>query len=76
MTTKTPTMTRLYNNPLPAAPGVGPVQYELLPNTFKRIEPKPVRRLRGGLSFVFDAPGWQEVLLFNFHLARQWPNQE
>jgi len=75
MTTQTPTMTRLYKKPIPAGPGVGPVHYELLANTFKRMDLQPIRKLANGLEFEFKAPGWQEILLFNFHLARQWPNE-
>jgi len=74
MTIETPTMTRLYKKPIPAGPGVGPVKFELLANTFKRMDLQPIRKLVNGLEFEFKAPGWQEILLFNFHLARQWPN--
>ena len=75
MTTQTPTMTRLYKKPIPAGPGVGPVKFELLANMFKRMDLQPIRKLEHGLEFEFKAPGWQEILLFNFHLARQWPNE-
>lgn len=67
--TKTKSGMRLENVPKES------VKFELAITHFNRLDPEPIRRLQD-LKFEFKATEWDEVFLFNFHLAHDWPMEK